>query len=151
YCNRIGATAILIVPGSNDGGFEPSRSVLARETPERARAEFAAAFLAARSLQFTDPPKAIGAFRDLVKQQPAFAESHYRLGQLLAGAGQWNDAAQEFVAARELDALPVRCTSDFRAIFPRVARRYGSMLVDGPSLLARVSSHGILDDELFHD
>ena len=29
YCNRIGALAIMIVPGSNDGAYEPSRSVLA--------------------------------------------------------------------------------------------------------------------------
>ena len=48
--------------------------------------------------------------------------------------------------ARDLDGLPVRCQSDFRAIFHSVARQYGSMLVDAPSILTKMSPHGILDD-----
>ena len=151
YCNRIGALAILIVPGSNDGAFEPSRSVLSSDTPKKSRAEFAAAFQAARNAQATDPANAIEAFHRLVAQHPEFAESHYRLAQLLARSGNWSEAAQEFVLARERDALPIRCQADFRAIFPAIARRYGCMLIDGPSILARASPHGILDDYLFHD
>ena len=37
YCMRIGSLPILIVPGSNDGSFDPSRSVLAGSTPTEAR------------------------------------------------------------------------------------------------------------------
>src|SRR5262249_55831056 len=80
-----------------------------------------------------------------------FAEAHYRLAQLLAQAGDLGEAAQEFVLARDRDGLPVRCQSDFRAIFPRIAQRYGCVLVDGPSILARISPNGILDDHLYHD
>ena len=151
FCNRIGATSVLIVPGSNDGAYEPGRSVLEPDTPPEARSEFAAAFQRARSAQKTDPVRAIAAFRTLVAQHPEFAESHYRLGQLLAESGNWGEASQKFVEARERDALPIRCQSDFRAIFPAVARRYGSILVDGPTVLTKISSHGILDDYLYHD
>ena len=41
YCRRIGSLPILIVPGSNDGSFEPSRSVLSGSTPTAAREAFA--------------------------------------------------------------------------------------------------------------
>jgi tetratricopeptide (TPR) repeat protein len=151
YCDRIGAAAILIVPGSNDGAFEPSRSVLAWNTPRPAREEFATQFRTARSTEASDPQKAIAIYRRLITLHPEFAESHYRLGRLLEGTGEWNQAAREFVVARDLDALPIRCQSDFRAIFRAVAGRYRSMLVDAPSILARVSPHGILDDYLYHD
>jgi hypothetical protein len=151
YCNRIGALAILIVPGSNDGAYDPSRSVLTGNTPIEARAEFATEFRAARSTEVADPKKAIASYRRLIAQHPEFSESHYRLGKLLAGTGEWSEAAQEFVVARDLDALPVRCQSDFQAIIRSVARQYGSMLVDAPSILAQLSPHGILDDYIFHD
>jgi hypothetical protein len=151
YCQQIGALAILIVPGSNDGAFEPSRSVLSSDTPTSARTEFVAEFQAARAAQVTDPVKATASFRELIARHSEFAESHYRLAQLLTGTGNWSEAAREFVLARDLDALPIRCLSDFRAIFPTVARRYGCMLIDAPSVLAKISPHGILDDHLFHD
>ena len=151
YCNRIGALAIWIVPGSNDGAYEPSRSFLASDTSVVARADFAAEFRAARATEAFDPQKAIASYRGLIAAHPEFAESHFRLGKLLAGTGQSAEADREFVLARDADGLPVRCQSDFRAILRSVARRYGSMLVDAPSILAKVSPQGILDDYLYHD
>ncbi len=151
YCNRIGALPIWIVPGSNDGAYEPTRSVLAPETSLVERADFAADFRAARSMEASDPEKAIAAFRRLIAAHPEFAESHYRLARLLSGAGKWPEAEKEFVLARDEDALPVRCQSDFRAIFHSMGRRYGAMIVDAGAVLAKVSPHGILDDYLYHD
>ena len=151
YCNRIGALAILIVPGSNDGSYEPTRSVLAPATKVADRAEFAAAFQAARAAETSDPAQAIAIYWRLASQHPEFAESHYRLAKMLASAGDWNEAAKQFVLARDHDALPMRCPSDFREVFPAVARLYGSVLVDGPSILATLSPHAILDDHLYHD
>ena len=47
--------------------------------------------------------------------------------------------------------VPLRCPTDFREAFRSVARRHQAVLIDGPELLARLSPHGILDDQLFHD
>jgi hypothetical protein len=151
YCERIGALAIVIVPGSNDGAYEPSRSILASDTTALTRADFAAEFRAARTTETFDPAKAIASYRRLIAEHPEFAESHYRLGKLLVGTGELREADREFVLARDQDGLPVRCQSDFRAILRSVARRYGSMLVDAPSILANVSPQGILDDYIYHD
>jgi hypothetical protein len=151
YCNRIGAQPIVIVPASNDGSFEPNRSVLAGSTPLQARTAFARAFLAARAAEATDPAAAIAAFRELIAQHPEFAESHFRLARLLARAGAWAEARRHFVLARDLDGSPARCPSAFRETLRRVVRRRGALLVDGPVLLEHLSPHGILDDQLFHD
>ena len=151
YCKRIGALPIWIVPGSNDGAYEPTRSVLASDASLAERADFAAEFRAARSMEAINQEKAISKYRRLIAVHPEFAESHYRVAKLLAGAGEWRDAEKEFVLARDEDALPVRCQSDFREVFHSMARRYGAMVVDAPSILAKVSPHGILDDYLYHD
>jgi hypothetical protein len=151
YCNRIGALPIVVVPASNDGSFEPNRSVLAGSTPRAARTAFARAFAAARSLEATDPRAAIEAFRGLVAEHAEFAESHFRLARLLADAGAWDEARRHFILARDLDGSPARCPTDFRDTLRRVARRRGAMLVDGPVVLEGLSAHGILDDQLFHD
>jgi hypothetical protein len=142
---------ILIVPGSNDGGFEPNRSVLKGSTPAAERSAFKREFRAARATESTDPAKSIVTYRRLLDRHPEFAESHYRLARLLVGAGATDGARRHFILARDLDGLPLRCPTDFRAAFPAVARRHDAVLIDGPEVLARISPHGILDDHIYHD
>ena len=151
YCTRIGCVPILIMPGSNDGSFEPSRSVLAGSVPAELRAEFAREFKAVRAAESVDAEASIQAYRRLAEQHPEFAETHYRLGRLLAATGAWSEAREHFVLARDLDGLPLRCPTSFREAYRVVARRHGAVLIDGPEILARASPHGILDDQLFHD
>ena len=151
YCRRIGSLPILIVPGSNDGAFEPSRSFLSGSTPTVDRAAFARAFVRARAIEHDDPNSAIAAYRTLVGQHPEFAESHYRLARLLARTGAVEEARTHFIQARDLDGLPLRCPSDFREAIRTVAGRHGAMLVNGPKILARLTPDRILDDRLYHD
>lgn len=151
YCGRIGTLPILIVPPSNDGSFEPSRSVLSGDTPAEARREFARAFLAARAIEADDPGAALAAFRRLAYQHPEFAEAHYRLARSLMRAGARDEAREHFIRARDLDALPLRCPSDFRDAVRAVARRHGALLIDAPERLSGMVPAGILDDRFFHD
>jgi hypothetical protein len=152
YCRRIGSQAILIVPGSNDGAFEPSRSVLTGSTPAAERAAFAREFRAARAAEI-DPHAAIAAYRRLLDRHPEFAEAHYRLARLLVQGGTTDQEAarRHFIRARDLDGLPLRCPSDFRSGLAAAARRHDAVLIDGPALLASHSPQGILDDRLYHD
>ena len=150
YCRRIGTLPILIVPGSNDGAFEPSRSVLTGSTPAAERAAFAHEFAAARAAE-TDPWAAIAAYRRLLDRHPEFAEAHYRLARLLVQDGDKEAARRHFILARDRDGLPLRCPSDFRSAFAAAARRHDALLIDGPALLASLSPDGILDDHLYHD
>jgi hypothetical protein len=152
YCNAIEALPILIVAGSNDGSFEPNRSVLSGSTPAIDRLAFARDFSVARAAE-ADPElvRAMSAYRSLIAQHPEFAESHFRLASLLARTGAWDEANAHYIKARDLDGSPLRCPTDFRQTFKAVASHRDALLVDGPALLAALSPHGFLDDHLFHD
>jgi hypothetical protein len=152
YCEMLETLAIFIIPPSNDGGFDPNRSSLAPETPKSERVAFARTLARARALEEPDRAEAVRVLRELIQAHPEFAESHYRLARLLAQNGCWDEARHHYVAARERDALPLRCPERFRAAFRDVASRHpGVLLIDGPKVLASRSLHGIIDDHFFHD
>jgi hypothetical protein len=152
YCDWIGAQVILVIPPGNDAGFEPNRSFLPRETTRVERDAFAREFEGARRTETTDPLEAQRLYRQLLEQQPRFAESHFRLARLLEQAGEWDEAFRHYVAARDLDGLPMRLPSDFHQVYRDVAARHPrAILVDGPAELHAVAEHGIINDVLFAD
>ena len=110
----------MIVPGSNDGAYEPSRSFLSSDTSPLERADFATEFRDARSSEAPDPQKAIAAYRRLIASHPEFAESHYRLGKVLVETGQMAGGRSRIHRGKGPGWLPVRCQSDFRAILRSV-------------------------------
>ena len=152
YCESIGTLPVFIIPASNDGGFDPSRSILSAATSQAERKAFARSVAQARTLETTDRAEAVRNFRELVKRHPEFAETHYRLARLLEQSGGWDEARAHYIQARECDALPLRCPEAFRQAFREVAARHPAvLLVDGPRVLEAQSRHGILDDSFFHD
>ncbi len=152
YCESIGTLPIFVIPASNDGGYDPNRSVLPPETPRAERAAFARAVERACALEETDPAAALQLDRELAARYPGFAETHYRLGVLLERAGEWDEARRHYIAARDRDAMPLRCPEDFHRAYREVAARHPAvLLVDGPRVLEAASAHGIVDDRLFHD
>jgi Tetratricopeptide repeat len=152
YCELIGTLPIFIIPPSNDGGYDPSRSVLSADTPGKERIAFAASVAHARALEDKVRAQAIEIDRKLLERHPEFAETHYRLAQLLEKTGDWDEAKQHFAQARERDAMPLRCPEPFRQVIRDVAARHPLVvLVDGPRVLEAESRHGILDDHFFHD
>lgn len=151
YANRIGAVPILVVPAGNEADFPPIRSYLPAGTPESDREAFAAEFRRARGLEESDPAGAEAAYRALIDAQPGFAESHYRLGRLLAATGRREEAAGHFARARDLDGMPMRCPGDLQEAYRRVAARRDAVLVDGPKVIAARLPGGLLTSDGFHD
>jgi hypothetical protein len=151
YCRQIGAVPILVIPPSNDAGFEPNRSFLARTTPRAEREAIRDEFLAIRSREDANLSASIEAYRALLLRQPGFAEAHFRLGRLLERAGQWGDAYRHYIAGRDCDGLPIRCPSAFQDAYRQVGQAYDAILVDGQSLFHQIGLHGLLNDHLFHD
>jgi tetratricopeptide (TPR) repeat protein len=152
YCDSIGTLLILVVPTSNDGRSPPNRSILPAETTKPERQSFAREFLAVSALEESHPDRAEGAYRDLLRRQPGFAETHYRLARILERNGSYAEAAEHYGRARDLDGLPMRCPSDFRAAYYEVARRHTSiLLVDGPRVIGETTAHGITTHNQFHD
>jgi tetratricopeptide (TPR) repeat protein len=151
YTEQIGALPILVVPPANDAGFEPLRSFLAAETPRAQREAFSGDFWAARRTERSQPERGIELYRVLLAGHPAFAEAHYRLARLLERTGNWEEAYEHFLAARDLDGMPVRCLTAFQQVYRDLAASHGCPLVDGQALFHAIGSHGILNDSLFHD
>jgi tetratricopeptide (TPR) repeat protein len=151
HAERVGAVPVLILPPANDAGFEPNRSYLPPLTPRAKREAFEHEFRAARQLEAVDPAAARERYRQLVARQPCFAEAHYRLGQLLEQSGDWEEAYQQYVAARDTDGMPMRCLSAFQQAYRDVASRHGCILIDGQNYFHAIGRHGLLDDELFQD
>ncbi|MFI5457832.1 MAG: hypothetical protein ACHRXM_20520 [Isosphaerales bacterium] len=152
YCETMGTLPIFIIPPSNDGGYDPSRSILAPETPRSERVAFARAVARARALEGKDRALAVRIDRELVERHPEFAETHYRLARLLEQTGSWEEARYHYVQSRERDAMPVRCPEPLRQVYREVAARHPAvLLVDGPRVLEAKSAHGILDYNFFHD
>jgi hypothetical protein len=152
YCERMGALVVLVIPPGNDADFDPNRSFLPPETTRAAREAFAREFDAARQLEATDPAGAAAAYRRLLEGQPRFAEAHYRLARLHEAAGRREEANRHYVAARDCDGLPVRCTSDFQDAYRELAANHpGAILIDGPAVLRRRSPRGVVGDNFFGD
>jgi hypothetical protein len=151
YCERIGAVPILVIPPSNESGYEPNRTVLsARATPER-EAALSLEFQKARELEEHDPAASVAGYKALLSGEPEFAEAHFRLGRLLERSDAFAEARDHYIMAKDLDGFPVRCPSDFARVYHEVAALHDCILIDAPDLLRGRSAHGILDDSLFHD
>jgi tetratricopeptide (TPR) repeat protein len=152
YCESIATLPIYVIPPCNDAGWDPSRSVVAAETPRTDRDAFAREVAQARALERTDPVEARVTYGELVKRHPEFAETHYRLARLLEQAGLWDLAKGHYAQAREADGLPLRCPEPLRQAYRKVAARHPSVvLVDGPQVFEARSRHGIIDGRFFHD
>ncbi len=151
YAESVGALAVLVLPPGNDAGFEPNRSFLSATTSRSDRELCRRDFLAARNNEAANPAASIAEYRRLVVEQPSFAEAHYRLARLLERAADWEGAYEHYVAARDLDGLPIRCTSDFQRAYRDVARRRDCILIDGQAYFHRIGRNGLLDDVLFQD
>ncbi len=151
YVERAGALPVLIVPPANDAGYAPNRSFLPPSTSRGDRAAFESEFLEATKTEEQDLGASISRYRELIKSQPEFAESHYRLARLLERAGLSDEAYTHYVAARDFDGYPMRCLTAFQDAYREVAARHGCPLIDGQAYFRRIGQRGQLGDDLFPD
>jgi hypothetical protein len=152
FCEEVGSALVLVIPPGNERDFEPNRSMLSPRTKAAAREAFAREFARLRAAEATDPVGSITGYRALLERQPGFAETHFRLARLLESRGEYEQAYDHYVAARDLDGLPMRLPSDFQRIYHDVAKRHPrAILVDGPALFHRLAPNGIPGDSYFND
>ncbi|MGP0065261.1 MAG: tetratricopeptide repeat protein [Isosphaeraceae bacterium] len=152
YCDRIRALPILIVPPANEAGYEPSRSTLPASVPMAERRRLVVEFERARAEELSEPALAAAGYAAILARHPGFAEAHFRLARLLERAGDPAEAGRHYLAALDLDGLPIRCPAPFRAAYEEVARRHPrSILIDGRRELAAVSPNGLIGDRVIQD
>jgi hypothetical protein len=149
YCERIACLPLLVIPPSNEGGLDPSRSVLPPGVGRAEREAVAQRMLVAGE---AGPGRATAIYAEILARHPGFAEAHFRLARLLRAAGRVTEANRHYIAARDADGLPIRCPTDFQDAYREVARRHPrAILIDGPTVLRESSPDGILGDERIQD
>jgi tetratricopeptide (TPR) repeat protein len=100
------------------------------------------------------PADAIDSFRQAVKVDDAYAETHFRWGQCSLALGQDAEAARQFALACDLDTLRFRADSRINEIIRRASSRrqqQGVSLVDSEAAMARQSPHGLTGGEFLYE
>jgi hypothetical protein len=152
WCESIGGLPLLIIPPSNEGGLEPSRSVLPPSVGRAERARVVAEMNEIARIERDEPARAALRYRRLLEHHPGFAEARFRLARLEQRAGSRTQANRHYILARDHDGLPIRCPSDFQQAYRDVAERHpAAVLVDGPAVLRAASPSGVLDDHMIQD
>ncbi|MCD6416980.1 MAG: hypothetical protein J7M08_09845 [Planctomycetes bacterium] len=100
-------------------------------------------------------PEAIQKYRQAAGIDDQWAALHYRLGRCLLKVEEFEDAGEEFMRARDLDALQFRADSRINGIIKDLAAGNGQdvRLVDAEDAFNRseLSPHGLPGEELFLD
>jgi tetratricopeptide (TPR) repeat protein len=98
--------------------------------------------------------QAAAQLRAALAADPSHAETAFRLAEVLARQGAWDEAAKLYIQARDADALPFRATSRLNAVIRETAARAASnglTLVDLDEAFRRRSRHGVSDLEQFFE
>ncbi len=140
-CTTASNEADLAPLGAEDEtGADPSQLADARRWRAEGEARLA-----------RDPAAAAAAFRRAAELTPRSAPAHFRLGRALAAAGDPAGAREAFLAARDLDTLPWRPTSQTEAAIRSAALRTGAPLCDLAQRFRQASPQGATGNEAADD
>ena len=142
-----GVPAIVCTTASNEADLAPlgGADETGADPAQRAEARRQLAEGAARLAD--DPAAAAEAFRRSADGAPRNAQARFLLGRALAAAGDRAGARAAFLAARDLDPLPWRPTSQTEAAIRSAARRMGAPLADVAERFRQDSALGATGNE----
>ncbi len=153
---RANCGIVLVTPASNERNCSPFKSEFAASRTDDLRTEVQEALAEAeRSLSSGNIENGIETLRRAAQVAPEFAETRYRLGQLLMKAGKNKEAGAEFIAAMNEDVCPLRAVAEISATLQRVRVEQKVPIVDFERRLRaeceRELGHGCLGEEYFLD
>ncbi|MGH7202197.1 MAG: tetratricopeptide repeat protein, partial [Planctomycetaceae bacterium] len=115
------------------------------------RAKWDALFAQAVEHYRSDVPAAIALLRQAHAIDDRYAASHFELGKCYESVGQFAEAREEYVRARDEDVCPLRMITPLEEALFRVADETGTPLIDAHELLEAESRNGILGETLLVD
>jgi tetratricopeptide (TPR) repeat protein len=148
-CARGGVPVILGTQASNLRGLAPFASGMPAGIQPPARTTFNTHFNTGMEHCLNDNfTAALAEFRAAAAVLPSHAEAHYRIAQCLDTLGKPQEALPEYVAARDLDELRFRTSSDFNAAIRSMEDGKTCYCADIESTFAEASPGHIVGDEL---
>ena len=95
--------------------------------------------------------EAVDRYRAAGEIDGTYAELQYRLGRCYELSGDYEQAREKYVSARDLDTIRFRADSRINEIIRAVGQAAGVHLVDAAAVFAENSRGGIPDSRLFED
>jgi tetratricopeptide (TPR) repeat protein len=140
------------VPAASESGFEPNRSWVPMGTSPARRKELVHQWETITHLMRQEEWSAAAELcRDGLRQQPQFAEFHFRLGECLLQVGRAEEAQRHFAESLDNDGHPLRMIHDYQRAIAEVAERFEIATVNGESALRPHTPLGVLDRSVIHD
>ncbi len=147
-----GVPVIVIAPASNLRSWPPNRSVGVRGLRPIQATRFENHRTSAR-LAFgeRDLHRVLRELDAAAAIQPLDATTQFERGLCLEALRRFDDAAQAFRSARDLDALPLRATQAIRRSLRNIAQRSDLPLLDAESVLMARTQPRVPGEDLFID
>lgn len=111
-CAESRIPVIICTLPTNERGMAPIGEDVQPALDEARRKAFASKLEEGEKLLATNPASAEKALRDAIASWSKHARSHFLLAQSLTAQERHEEALNEYVAARDLDTMPWRATSD---------------------------------------
>jgi tetratricopeptide (TPR) repeat protein len=148
-CARRGVPVILGTQASNLRGCPPFVSGIPADVPVAIRTDFHTRFNAGMEHQLNGNYRAaLADFRSAAGLVPQHADARYRIAQCLDTLGRPSEALPEYVAARDLDELRFRTSSDFNAAIRQMDDTTTIFCADIEAAFAAASPSGITANNL---
>ncbi|MFG0286296.1 MAG: tetratricopeptide repeat protein, partial [Phycisphaerales bacterium JB039] len=141
-CQGRSIPVIVCAPPANERDLAPIGDAGAASDP---------ALAAAQELMASDPAAAAAALSGLVAQRPQLATARFLLGRALFAQGRYDEAAEAFGRALDLDPMPWRPPSQSVEAIRRAAASGGAVLCDLEEAFQAASPGGSIGWELMAD
>ncbi len=106
---------------------------------------------AGRHLKASEFGDALAALRHATKIAPDHAETNFLMGQAYEGLGEWENAADAYRRACDLDGTPARRVTGINDAIRAVTPDEGALLVDVERSFEDLSEHGLVGFNLIED
>jgi tetratricopeptide (TPR) repeat protein len=156
-CKRADVPLLLVEPAANLKDFSPFKS---EHGPDVSKADEAAIQSALKratvSLQNRSFAEAWHDLENLLNRDPLYARTQFLAGSSLWGLGRYEQAAERFTRARDLDVCPLRCPGALLSAMREVAGERSVPLISCSGVLkAQLEKSGnhpvVLGNESFLD
>jgi len=146
---------ILCTVGSNLRDCPPFASLHSQVLSEDEQKKFGELFAQGRQAESDkDFELALRKYQEALSIDNGFAEAHFRAGQCYWSRGEYNEAKNSYVLARDYDTLRFRADSQINKIIEEIGIKYegkGVYFVDAKKVFAENSHRGITGTELFYE
>lgn len=144
-----GAKVLVSNLVSNENAMEPFAAEFNETTSEQARKGWRENY--DKGLSFEKEKNFVMALEfyrkaEAIDSNPA--NVHFRMGKCLEALGEYEEAKQAFVLAKDYDVVRFRASSEFNQIIHNVSQKLGAAFVDMGAAFSENSEHGIIGEEL---